>query len=73
MSRITSSIGVAEAILAETEKKRRGSRPGSVRGSIGSEVVEWKEKVEGCGGVISAELHLHDINCTSTLLEFRQQ
>jgi hypothetical protein len=29
-----SSIGVVEAILAEIEKRRRGSRPGRVRGSI---------------------------------------
>ena len=34
LSRMTSSSGVLEAILAETEKRRRGIRPGRLRGSI---------------------------------------
>lgn len=69
LSRIKSSIGVAVAILAETEKRRRGNKPGRVRGSIGSEQGrcrcggrEEKKRSLICGGSISAELHRHDIN-----------
>jgi hypothetical protein len=49
LSRITSSIGEIEAILVETEKRRRDSRPGRVRGSIGGLLVQWMED-GGCGG-----------------------
>jgi len=35
LSRIRSSIGVAEAIFAETENRRRGKKPGILRESIG--------------------------------------
>lgn len=44
LSRIRSSIGVAEAIFAETEKRRRGRRPGRVRGSIGGAVIQLERR-----------------------------
>jgi hypothetical protein len=48
LSRIRSSIGVAEAIFVETENKRRGRRPGRVRGSIGDAAIqpEMKERAK---------------------------
>jgi hypothetical protein len=44
---MTSSIGVMDAILVETEKRRRGSRPGRMRGSIDARRRMWREKEEG--------------------------
>lgn len=53
LSRMTSSIGVMDAILVETEKRRRGSRPGRVRGSIDARWGMWRVKrrvrIEECG------------------------
>jgi hypothetical protein len=45
---MTSSIGVMDAILVETEKRRRGSRPGRVRGSIDARwrMLRGKEEEE---------------------------
>lgn len=45
-------MGVVEAILVETEKRRRDSRPGSVRGSIGgpARVADVRSRVQAFRG-----------------------
>jgi hypothetical protein len=45
-----SSIGAVDAILVETEKRRRDSRPGIMRGSIGELRVQLMQDGGGlCG------------------------